>query len=383
MIQRSLKPFKNNSLFLFGPRGTGKSTFAWSFLTDKKHMTIDLLLDADEERFGRHPDELHKVIALQKPEWVLVDEIQKAPKLLDIVHYSIEKFGTKFFLTGSSARKLKKVSSNLLAGRAYTYNMHPFTVDELGDNFVLKDVLQFGTLPKIYTIQEAEEKNLYLSSYAKTYLNEEIISEQFVRNVEVFRDFLPVAAQCNSKILNYSKIARDISSTDKTVKEYFEILEDTFMGLRLPAFHRSIRKSQKESPKFYFFDLGIKRALARQLNIPVSEGTYAYGEAFEHFIVLEIMRLNDYYKKDYRFSYLSSDRTEIDLVVERPGEPDLLIEIKSTQRVTKEDYKALQRFAESWDNPVQAQLWSNDSLEKMETNVECRHWQSALKKLFE
>ena len=382
MFRRILKTSKNNSLFLFGPRGTGKSTVAREALSQQQHLKIDLLTDDDETRFSRAPDELLKIIAAQKPAWVLIDEVQKIPKLLDLVHLGIEEYGVSFFLTGSSARKLKRSGANLLAGRAFTFMLHPLTAAELADQFELTHALQFGSLPKIHALGSQEEKRLYLTSYCKTYLTEEIIIEQAIRKIDQFKEFLAVAAQCNGKILNYSKISRDIGSTDKTVKEYFQILEDTLIGFKLPAFHRSIRKSQKESPKFYLFDPGVKRALERTLSLPLLPQTYAFSDAFEHWVILEAHRLNDYFQKDFRFSFFRTDHIEIDLIIERPGQPDLLVEVKSTSHVTSHDTGSLERTRAGWDRPVEAQVWSLDPRPKIESGVQCFHWQEGLLRLF-
>lgn len=381
MLPRQIKLNKNNSIFLIGPRGTGKSTLAKQFLEDKKSFKINLLLDSDEERFGQNPDEVLKVIQAQKPDWVLIDEVQKAPKLLDIAHVAIEEYKTKFFLTGSSARKLKRESANLLAGRAFTYNLHPFSYFEIENNFDLDSALRFGSLPKLHELHDQEEKELFLRTYTKSYLTEEIIMEQVVRNVDLFRDFLNVAAQCNGKILNYSKIARELGSTDKTIKEYFQILEDTLIAFKLPAFHRSIRKSQKLSPKFYLFDTGIKRSIEKLSKIPLAPATASYREAFEHFIILEIMKLNDYKQLDFKLSYLNTSDAEIDLIISRPGQKELLIEIKSSTKIREDDTRTLQHFAKNWDRDVEAEVWSQDPVIKKEAFVLCQPWQLGLKKL--
>ena len=382
MFRRLIKVSKNNSLFLFGPRGTGKSTVARQALSQLAPLKIDLLTDEDETRFSRSPDDLLKIIAAQKPKWVLIDEVQKIPKLLDLVHLGIEERGVCFFLTGSSARKLRRAGANLLAGRAFTYMLHPLTFPELGSAFDLEHALSYGSLPKVHSLESIEEKRLYLNSYCKTYLTEEIVIEQAVRKVDQFKEFLGVAAQCNGKMLNYSRISRDIGSTDKTVKEYFQILADTLIGFKLPAFHRSIRKSQKESPKFYLFDPGVKRALERTLSVPLVPETFAFGDAFEHWVVLEVQRMNDYFQRDFRFSFFRTDHVEVDLVIERPGQPELLVEIKSTSRVMSDDVGAVAKVRSAWDRPVEAQVWSLDPRSKIESGVTCLHWQQGLTQLF-
>ena len=269
---------------------------------------------------------------------VVIDEIQKIPKLLNVVHKLIEETQKKFVMTGSSARKLKYGGANLLAGRAFVYHLFPFTFLELKKNFDSDQALMFGLLPKIIEFDTYEERVAFLQAYSYTYLKEEIFSEQLIRKLDPFRRFLEVAAQTNGKIINYSNIARDVGVDDKTVKEYFSILEDTLIGFFLEPFHHSFRKRLSSKPKFYFFDIGVTRALARHLSIPLRAQTSAYGEAFEHFIILECIKLASYQNKEFRFSYLSTkDDAEIDLVVERPGQPLLFIEIKSKKSVQPTD----------------------------------------------
>ena len=379
MIRRLAKLSKNSSLFLFGARGTGKSTLIRDLFSAENPLWIDLLLEKDEEVFGRNPGELSALLNRKNYDWVVIDEVQKVPKLLDIVHLEIEKKKTKFALTGSSARKLKRGAADLLAGRAFTYNLYPFLRLELGERFSLNTALSLGSLPGMMEFSELSDRQEYLRSYVKTYLKEEIIAEQVVRQIQPFRDFLEIAAQCNGQIINYSKIARDIGVDDKTVQTYFQILEDTLLGFMLPSFHRSIRKRQREAPKFYFFDPGVKRALDRTLRMELLPQTYAYGKAFEHWVILEAMRMNEYLRLDYQFMYLKTkDHAEIDLVIERPGQKTLLVEIKSTTQVQPEAVKNLERFVNDWDAPAEAQLWSQDPHEKRLGSVLVLPWEKGL-----
>lgn len=384
MFGRIIKLNKNNSFFLFGARGTGKTTLLKQGFQGKKTLWIDLLTDRDESRFGRRPDELSQVLKQGSFHRVVIDEVQKAPKLLDIVHYEMERRKEiQFILTGSSARKLKRGAANLLAGRALTQHLFPFTTSELGGQFNLREALELGTLPQMFEYRDREEKNAFLRSYVRNYLKEEILVEQLVRQLNPFRDFLEVAAQSNGAIVNYAKIARDIGVDDKTVHNYFSILEDTLIGFHLPSFHRSVRKQQQTSPKFYFFDPGVVRALNNTLRVELLPQTHAFGNAFEHWVILECFRLNEYYQLDYQFFYFrTKDGGEIDLVVQRPGEPELLVEIKSTSRVTEEHTAKVRRFQKTWDRPCEAEVWSLDTLAKMDGNVSCLHWQEALQKHF-
>jgi len=379
MFHRISKPTQTNSYFLFGPRGTGKTTLLKKVFPPNNSLYIDLLDPIEEDTFQKNPLELKNRLDALPPEtdWIIIDEIQKVPRLLDLVHQLIENSNLKFALTGSSGRKLKRGVSNLLAGRAFVYHLFPLLYTELDKHFNLENVLQWGTLPKIYQYDKPDDKIEFLRAYALTYLKEEIIAEQIIRKLNPFRYFLEVAAQCNGKIINYSKIAQDIGVDTKTVQSYYEILEDTLIGLILPPYHRSLRKRQRANPKFYFFDLGVKRALERTLTLPIQEGTYAYGEAFEHFIILEIYRLSQYARNDWQFFYLrTKDNAEIDLIIERPGASTLLIEIKSSRSVSERDISTLIQFAKGSDE-FDAVLISRDPHEKKIHDVWCLPWEKA------
>ena len=283
--------------------------------------------------------------------------------------------------TGSSGRKLRRGASNLLAGRAFVYNLYPLTAPELGDAFELDDTLRWGTLPGIYSLRAEDDKQAYLRAYALTYLKEEIVAEQIVRRLDPFRQFLEVAAQSNGTIVNYANIARDVGVDPKTVLSYFSILEDTLVGFLLPAYHRSVRKQQRANPKFYFFDPGVKRSLDRTLQVPLNAGTYEYGKAFEHFIVTQIAHLARYRCPDWRLSHLrTGSGAEIDLVIERPGQPEAIVEIKSSPRVDDRDVRSLARFTGDFANAA-ALCISRDPARMRMNGVLCLHWRDALAEL--
>lgn len=196
-------------------------------------------------------------------------------------------------------------------------------------------------MPKIFEFSEKEDKNKFLRSYSDTYLKKEIWSEHLVRKLDPFRRFLEVAAQSNGKIINYSGISKDVGADPKTIREYFSILEYTMLGFLLEPFRSSFRKRLHQSPKFYFFDCGVVRSLSRRLSISLVPKTFAYEEAFEHYIILEFIKLASYFQPDYRFSYIrTQDDVEIDLVVERPGKNLLCVEIKSTDNVRESGIKS-------------------------------------------
>jgi uncharacterized protein len=373
-----------HSFFLFGPRGTGKSTLLKKRFNKNECLWLDLLDSAVEERFFRNPSELYAIVqALPKEiKYVVVDEIQKIPKLLDEVHRLIEESDKIFILTGSSARKLKRGGANLLAGRAFVYHLYAISCFELKDQFDLEETLHWGTLPKIFSLKEEGEKNEFLRSYADTYLKEEIWDEQVIRKLPPFRRFLEVAAQCNGKIVNYANIARDVGVDDKTIKEYFCILEDTLIGFFLDPFHNSFRKRLVEKPKFYFFDPGVVRSLSRRLSVPLVPKTTAYGDAFEHFILLEFIRLGSYFQPDYRFSFVrTASDVEVDLVVERPGKQLLCIEIKSSDTIDNKDINAFIKITKEIPN-CEAIVLSQDRFTKKFEHVTCYPWKQGLEVCF-
>lgn len=345
MIQRLLKIPKNQSFFLFGPRGVGKTTLLRSTLQKEETYYIDLLNVEHEMRYARRPQTFAEELRALEPSirWVVIDEVQKLPFLLDEVHRFIEERPRTlhFALTGSSARKLKRGRANMLAGRAFTLSLAPFTIQELGDSFNLQDALCYGTLPGLCSFSREDDKKEYLRSYTQTYVKEEVRSEGLIRKLDGFSGFLPVAATENGAVLSWSNIARETSVQAKTVQSYYGILEDTLLGFFLPAYSRSLRKRQKTHPKFYFFDTGVARALAGTLTIPVVPQTTEYGRAFEHFFITELQRLNAYARADFSFSYFATHDIEIDLVIERPGAPLLFVEFKPGERVSDQMLRPL------------------------------------------
>lgn len=382
MIKRLLKLTKKYSLFLFGARGVGKSTLVTSSFNPGAAIYFNLLDPKEEHRFAINPNELIEIVDTLADDvsHVIIDEIQKVPKLLDVVHLLLESRKRKrfFVLTGSSARKLKMSGVNLLAGRAFVYHLFPFTFQELGKNFQLVDALRYGMLPKVFEFKQDKEKELFLQSYALTYLKEEIWGEQLVKKLDPFRNFLEVAAQTNGKVINYLNIARDVGVDDKTVKNYFSILEDTLIAIILEPFKHSFRKRLREAPKFYFFDIGVARSLARMLNVSPKPGTSYYGELFECFIVPECIKLASYYHPDYKFSYLmTSSGVEIDLVVERPGKSKLLIEIKSSDHVHAEQLTSFQKIAADLGD-CEAICLSNDKYQKKIGKITVYPWEKGL-----
>ncbi len=389
MYPRICNILKTQSFFLLGPRGTGKSTYLKYLFSDSNVLWFDFLKSADEERFSENPDLLFDIVttAKQTYDWVVIDEVQKVPKILDIIHRIIESkvVNTKFALTGSSARKLKRGSANMLAGRAFSHHLFPFSYQELGSSFDLQKAINFGMLPVIWNysneVTQEEEIKAYLRSYVELYVKEEVWIEQLIKNLPPFRKFLEVAAQMSGEIINYSKIAKQIRCDVKTVQNYFLILEDTLMSFSLEAYHTSVRKRLISSPKFYFFDLGVKRALERTLNLQLLPSSFTYGKNFEEFIITQIIFLNEYKKLDYRFFYLKTkDGAEIDLIIERPGKALVLIEIKSSTNVDDSDISTLLEFKKSLPS-AQCYCLSLDLIDRTKKDVRIVFWTNGLKEL--
>lgn len=385
-IRRFLKLPHQCSVLLFGARGVGKSTLLEEEFDLGRALVLNLLDPMVEARFALNPNALIELVTAMpaSQKYVVIDEVQRVPKLLDVVHLLLETHKSKkyFILTGSSARKLKMAGVNLLAGRALMYHLHPFSYLELGSRFQLSEALHFGVLPKVFSFKAGAQKQKFLETYAQTYLKEEIWAEHLVRKLEPFRRFLEVAAQCNGKILNYTKIARDVGADDKTVKNYFSLLEDTLIGFMLEPFHHSFRKRLKSAPKFYFFDVGIARALARMVSVPPLPASSYYGELFEQFIVVECLKLASYYHSEYRFSYLmTASQLEIDLVVERPGQPILFIEIKSSTLVHAEQLQSMQSIISDFGE-CEAVCLSQEPQRKKIGNIMVYPWQEGVKQFF-
>ncbi len=349
------------------------------------HIKLDLLEETLARRFKKNPASLISVIAAQKDNgWVVIDEVQRVPELLNVAHQLIENEKTQFALTGSSARKLKRGGANLLAGRAFVYRLYPLTSFELQNSFKLQDVLSFGSLPKIFSFATELEKKQFLNAYVELYVKEEIIYEQIIRQLEPFRDFLQVSAQMSTKVINHAKIAKEVGIDPKTVVTYFDILEDTLMGFRLPAYNRSVRKAQRVAPKFYWFDSGVRRALEDTLDYAPAPGTSYYGELFEEFLVNEIIRLNHYTGKNYRLSYFATHNSgsEIDLILQKGrGHEIILVEIKSSSKIDESEVKKLALLKADFPNAV-AYYLSCDEFDEIIMDVRCMNWRSGLSEIF-
>ena len=348
MIDRILQLPLEHTFFIFGPRQTGKSTLLKKTFSHKNTLFYDLLKSEEYLRLTSTPSLFREEVMSRDKNitHIVVDEIQRVPMLLNEIHYISENPNPPYFvLSGSSARKLKRSHANLLAGRAWTLHLFPFTSKELGKEFSLDKALNIGTLPSVYLYKNINETKRTLRAYVETYLKEEIKAEALVRNLGNFLRFLTLAADENGNVLNFSNIARETGNSYHTVKEYFQILEDTLIGFFLLPYSKAIRKRLIKHPKFYFFDTGVLRALNGKISINLIRKTYEYGRAFEHFIITEILRLANYKEKDYKFSfYHSSSHSEVDLIIETPEEEVYAIEIKSSENPDKSMLNGLKSF---------------------------------------
>lgn len=378
MFHRLLNFPDHRSSFLFGARGTGKSTLLRQALPKAETFTYNLLEPDTEDRLARDPRTLEReVLALPGTvRYVVVDEVQKLPRLLDVVHNLLEthKVPQAFVLTGSSARKLEAGGANLLAGRASLRHLFPLVRRELGDAFQLDRALAYGTLPEVWNLASDPERADYLRAYAHGYLREEIRAEQVVRRLGPFRRFLEVAAQGNGKVINFTSIARDVGTDSKTVQSWYQVLEDTLMGFFVPGHHSSVRKQLRRAPKFYLFDPGVARAMGHLLNVQPQPGTSYFGDLFEHLVVAELYARSAYEQLDWQFSYLlTKDDVEIDLVIARPGRPPALVEIKSTDQVREEHARSLQAFQRDFPD-ADLYLLSRDPRPQRLGRVRCLPW---------
>lgn len=315
-----------SSYFLFGPRMTGKTTL----LSLLHHPTHYNLLDiAIELQLKQNPQLFwEEISALPKKSKIIVDEVQKIPALLNYIQMGIDQYHHQFIISGSSARKLKRGTANLLGGRALNFRLHSLSWHELGKDANINWVLNYGSLPKVYSLLKDKNKNevlLYLKSYVSTYLKEEIQAEALTRNLGAFQRFLNVAAFSNGQIIEYANISRECAVPMSTVKEYFQILEDTLIGDYLWTYDRSERK--KARPKFYFFDCGVIRALQNRLQDDPTPDEK--GVLFETCFYQELIKIRDYYQKEDEFYLWKKYPHEIDFLVVRGGKPILAFECKS------------------------------------------------------
>jgi len=324
---------EKKSYFLFGPRQTGKSSLIQHTL--KGVRTYDLLNSSVYLALSRDMGRIEQELG-PKDQIVVIDEIQRLPELLHEVHRLIESRGIHFLLTGSSARKLRRGGVDLLGGRARTKFLHPLTRRELGVRFDLQRVIQRGLLPSIYF---SDDPRADLQAYAGAYLQEEIVAEGATRNVPAFSRFLKVAALCNGTIVNFTNVANDAQVARTTVYEYFEILKDTLLLHEIPAWRKSKKRKPLSSSKYYFFDVGIVAALqGREFRL----GTPEFGEAFETYLMHELISYRDYRFEEPLSYWRSTSGFEVDFIL---GD-HTAVEVKAKENISPNDIKSLRALSD-------------------------------------
>lgn len=330
-----LKAVQKKTVFLFGPRQTGKSWLIRHVF--KEHKVYNLLESETFLKLNHSPQRLREECIANKAKIVVIDEIQRIPELLNEVHLLIEEHGINFLLTGSSARKLRRGGVNLLGGRANLKHLYPFSFCELQKHFNLKKAINFGLLPSIYF---SDDPNADLHSYVGTYLKEEIAAEGLTRNVPAFSRFLEVAALCNGKIINYTKISNDAQVARSTVQEYFQILKDTLIAHELAPWMQTVKRKPISTSKFYLFDTGVIKILQNRNTYEI--GTSEFGEAFETFIFHELKSFVDYNQLEGFCYWRSISGFEVDFILNN----NTAIEVKCSKNISYGDLKNLKVLRE-------------------------------------
>jgi predicted AAA+ superfamily ATPase len=362
-----------NSFFLWGVRQSGKSTL----LKEKypQSLVFDLLLSDLHRRLLNNPEQFREIVLASNPQSpVIVDEIQKLPMLLDEIHWLIENKKYQFILSGSTPRKIIKQGVNLLGGRALRYELYPLSFAELPD-FKLIKALNNGLLPRHYLSDDVDHM---VEAYIGNYLEDEIIAETKIRNAETFSKFLTKAAFSNGEIINYTNIATDCGVSSPTIREYFNILDETLIGNFVPAFQKKPKRRTVSAPKFYFFDVGIVNALLKRK--PIQQGSVNFGFAFEHFIFHELKTYSQYSGKKYPIHYWrTSSQFEVDFVL---GDHEIAVEVKSTDNVNSKHTKGMLAFAEEYKLKKKI-IVSQDNLPRnLDNGILVLPWQEFLNRLW-
>lgn len=351
----------DDSIFLFGARQTGKSTILRQQFP--KAVYIDLLDTEVKSRLSRRPVLLYETIK-DKPEntLVIIDEIPEVPELLNEVHRLISERHIIFILCGSSARKLKRKGKNTLGGRALPVYLYPFVSAEIPD-FDIDHAVSYGMIPSHYLAKNPQRR---LAAYIQVYLKEEIKEEALVRNLNAFQRFLEVAALTDGEMVNNNNIAQDCGVSATTVSAYFDILEDTLIGYRIPAFAKVMKRRLVQAPRFYYFDVGIANHLLHRKELV--RGTTDYGHAFEHLVVQEIYAWMHYTHSEEQLSYWRTyTGLEVDVVI---GDARVAIEIKSVEEVMTRHLKGLKTFGE--EHPQSRRIIvSLDKFNRHMGDIEC------------
>lgn len=361
------------SVFLFGPRQTGKTFLLRQTLPGAR--VYNLLLADQFARLSANPSRMREeLLAGVEPQStpVVIDEVQKLPVLLDEVHHLIEEHGYRFVLTGSSSRKLKRGGANLLAGRAWVRNLFPLVSAEVPDMDLLR-VLNYGALPSVYLSEDPQND---LDAYCGTYLREEIQSEAVVRRIGSFARFLQVAATVNAELVNAESVARDCSVPARTVREYFHVLEDTLIGTMVQPYGRTHKRKPVSIAKFYFFDIGVGNSLAGRRN--VTAGSESFGKCFEHFLFTELRAWLDYTRDPRPLTFWRDIHGhEVDFVI---GD-DIAIEVKGTASVHLQSLKGMRMLCE--EVPMRHKLAvSMDPAPRRLDDIDVLPWREFLTRLW-
>ena len=361
---------------MLGPRATGKTSLIREQLSQQT-LVLNLLRSDLFLRLNANPSLLEEMIDTQpnKETIIVIDEVQKIPQLLNEVHRLIEDKKITFLLTGSSARKLRKNDVNLLAGRAWEAQLFPLTRQEIPD-FSLQRYLQFGGIPSVYLSPEPKEE---LIAYVNTYLKEEIQAEAVIRKIQSFSRFLQVSALTSGKMLNYSSLASDVGIPVSTVREYYQILHDTLIGFLLPAWTKSQKRKAISTAKFYFFDIGVMHQLAEIKAIEPNSDLY--GQAFEHFIAMELRAYLSYRRKDLGLQYWASKNgQEVDFII---GD-DIAIEVKATRSIDSKDLKGLKALKALKEEAIckKYYLVSFDKIHRKHEGIDIIYWENFLDKVW-
>lgn len=366
----SIELSQNQSAFLWGPRKVGKSYWIREHL--QNIILIDLLKTDVFAEYASRPSLLRERYA-QSSKRIVIDEVQMVPNLLNEIHWLIENQKISFLLTGSSPRKLRQKHANLLGGRAWRYTMTPLCYPEIKD-FDLSKVLLTGLLPPHLLSTDPMQD---LRAYVADYLKEEIAAEAVVQNIPAFAEFLRIAALTSGELLNYANVARETGVNAKAVRQYFQILEDTLLGFRLPPWRRATNRRLIETEKFYLFDVGVSNYLAqRQPGFMTPE----FGKSFEHFLLMELKAFQAYRNPELQLHYWrTSAGQEVDFIL---GDMEVAIEVKSSKRVYESDCKGLKALADA-HSVKRLILISFESEPKILANqVECLPWENFLKLLW-
>ncbi len=330
------------SFFLFGPRGTGKSTFVKRMI-DKNSLYIDFLDPETFRTYSAFPETLLETVNAIKPNRVIIDEVQKVPGVLDVVHKIMEERKIHFILTGSSPRKLKKTGADLLGGRALYCRMHPFTANELGTSFSLDKALKTGLIP---VVERSPDPTKTLSAYVDIYLREEIMAEGLVRNLGTFTRFLEIISYSHGSVLNESNLARECQISRGIVSGYIDIIEDLLLAYRLPVFAKRAKRKTASHPKFYLFDNGLYRRL--RLRGPLDIESEISGPALEGLVGQHLRAYSDFALQETKLFYWRSlAGNEVDFVL-YGGKTFTAVEVKNTKVLRPTDYNGLVSFGDDY-----------------------------------